>query len=239
MADSSLQLEADCLCEFKNMGVTSWTTGDPCTFSTPCEVALNRVVCWGDGHLKELSFYKEPMQGTLPSCISAFGHITYLSISVSNISGTLPPAFYNLTTLEALLLSSSLLEGTISPQLSHLVNLQTMHTLKDLISLHILPRNIIDVPFQGPILDYLVDISTISYILFVHNQFTGTIPDLSSIGNLNSLILMRNEFSGSLPYSLGSATLLSNLNLVDNNFTGSIPSWVINLSSLTELYLNH
>ncbi|KAH3714379.1 hypothetical protein Pelo_19111 [Pelomyxa schiedti] len=208
------------------MGVTSWNTNtsDPCTFSTPCEVALSGVYCWADGHLQDLDLKGElEMQGSLPSCISAFGKIANLYIENSNISGTLPPAFYTLTTLTSIfLVNNILMEGTIAPQLSNLVNLQTLFLWES--------------PFQGPILDYLADISTIYQIYLVDNQFTGTIPDLSRNANLMILGIESNYFTGDIPTSFCSLQALQSLLLAYTPVTGQIPACLATLPYLD--YLN-
>ncbi|KAH3758468.1 Leucine-rich repeat receptor protein kinase TDR [Pelomyxa schiedti] len=222
---SALQLEADCLCEFKNMGVMSWNTSDPCTFSTPCEVALSGVYCWADGHLRDLNLNAElEMQGSFPSCISAFGKIASLLIQLSEISGTLPPAFYNLTTLTTLALSYNLMEGTIAPQLSQFVNLESL--------------SLLGVLFQGPILDYLVDISTLRLIVLSQNRFTGTIPsDISRMENLGHLEIESNYFTGDIPTSFCSLQALRILLLEDTPVTGQIPACLATLPHLSVLNL--
>jgi Leucine-rich repeat (LRR) protein len=74
---------------------------------------------------------------------------------------------------------------------------------------------------------------TLLHVLFDGNQFTGSIPEsLGLVQNLTVLRLDRNRLSGDIPSSLNNLTNLQELHLSDNKFTGSLP----NLTSLTSLY---
>lgn len=71
------------------------------------------------------------------------------------------------------------------------------------------------------------------------NEFSGSIP--SSIGNLTSmdiLYLNNNLLSGSIPAEIGNLTLLNQLLLNNNSLSGSIPTEIGNLTLLTFLYLH-
>ncbi|RAJ93002.1 Leucine-rich repeat (LRR) protein [Larkinella arboricola] len=70
------------------------------------------------------------------------------------------------------------------------------------------------------------------------NGISGTIPEsLSSLTNLQQLLLDNNQLSGSIPTSLGNLTQLQSLLLNNNQFTGSIPTSLGNLTNLEYLYL--
>ncbi len=78
----------------------------------------------------------------------------------------------------------------------------------------------------------------VTYLDLVGNQFSGSIPSsLGSLTNLERLDLVGNQFSGSIPSSLGSLTNLERLDLVGNQFSGSIPSFLGSLTNLETLYL--
>uniref|UniRef100_A0A1J3FA28 Putative inactive receptor kinase n=1 Tax=Noccaea caerulescens TaxID=107243 RepID=A0A1J3FA28_NOCCA len=69
------------------------------------------------------------------------------------------------------------------------------------------------------------------------NSLSGSIPDLSPLVDLRSLILSRNNFSGTLFPSILSLRRLVVLDLSYNNFSGSIPSEINALSRLSSLNL--
>lgn len=70
-----------------------------------------------------------------------------------------------------------------------------------------------------------------------NNSISGSIPDLSPLTNLKSLILSKNEFSGTLSSSIFSLRRLIELDLSYNNFAGEIPSEINALSRLSSLNL--
>ncbi|CAM6085975.1 unnamed protein product [Calypogeia fissa] len=60
-----------------------------------------------------------------------------------------------------------------------------------------------------------------------NNTLSGSLPDFSSLTNLQTLRLENNIFSGSIPSTLADLPLLSQLSLQNNNFSGSIPQSLI------------
>ncbi|CAA7399431.1 unnamed protein product [Spirodela intermedia] len=74
------------------------------------------------------------------------------------------------------------------------------------------------------------------------NSLSGVVPDLSSLQKLQVLNLSDNGFTGSFPWrSLARMPALNSLSLGDNPFdpTGSFPEEVLNVSTLTWLYLSN
>ncbi|XP_010495836.1 PREDICTED: receptor-like protein 12 isoform X1 [Camelina sativa] len=70
------------------------------------------------------------------------------------------------------------------------------------------------------------------------NNFSGTLPN--SIGNLKYLRVLSLgdcHLFGKIPSSLGNLTYLTNLDLSVNDFTGELPDSMGNLNKLTELHL--
>ncbi|ESQ31204.1 hypothetical protein EUTSA_v10003753mg [Eutrema salsugineum] len=72
-----------------------------------------------------------------------------------------------------------------------------------------------------------------------NNSLFGPIPDVSTLVNLKSLFLRRNEFSGTFPPSILSLHRLMVLSLSYNNFTGPIPSEINALDRLISLNLEY
>uniref|UniRef100_A0A0D9UX69 non-specific serine/threonine protein kinase n=1 Tax=Leersia perrieri TaxID=77586 RepID=A0A0D9UX69_9ORYZ len=79
-------------------------------------------------------------------------------------------------------------------------------------------------------------VSNLENIFVTGTNFSGEIP--SSIGNLKSLKklgLGASQFSGELPSSIGWLKSLDLLEISGTTIVGSIPSWIKNLTSLTAL----
>ncbi|KAL5705912.1 Receptor-like protein kinase 7 [Ranunculus cassubicifolius] len=73
------------------------------------------------------------------------------------------------------------------------------------------------------------------------NHFSGSVPDLSSLGEIQELSLDMNDFSGKFPWkSLENLTNLVILSVGDNGFdVSSFPLEVLKLKKLTILYLTN
>ncbi|PPR96150.1 hypothetical protein GOBAR_AA24524 [Gossypium barbadense] len=72
------------------------------------------------------------------------------------------------------------------------------------------------------------------------NQFSGSIPDsLSSLTMLTDMSLNNNNLSGEIPDAFQSLSGLINLDLSNNKLSGSLPPSMENLSSLTTLNIEN
>ncbi|RKZ50522.1 MAG: hypothetical protein DRR00_15010 [Candidatus Parabeggiatoa sp. nov. 3] len=70
-------------------------------------------------------------------------------------------------------------------------------------------------------------------------NLSGTIPNLSTLTNLQTLNLGNNQLSGTIPVELGNVDSLTSLGLNDNQLNGAIPNEFGNLVNLMVLELSH
>ncbi|KAK9681644.1 hypothetical protein RND81_10G017500 [Saponaria officinalis] len=77
---------------------------------------------------------------------------------------------------------------------------------------------------------------TLQKLTVEDNQFTGTIPKtLGNLKNLQSLVLAANFFNGTLPETFANLKNLTELRLNGNAFSGKIPEFLGNLTNITTL----
>ncbi|KAI3895204.1 hypothetical protein MKX03_009389 [Papaver bracteatum] len=83
------------------------------------------------------------------------------------------------------------------------------------------------------------DFSSLESLLLSKNEFVGSIPDeLFSCQNLTLLDLSYNNISGVLSNSIGDLSKLETLLLSSNNLSGEIPKSLSNIKTLTRLAAN-
>jgi len=68
-----------------------------------------------------------------------------------------------------------------------------------------------------------------------NNEFSGTIPDLSSLSQLRTLWLHSNQLTGTFDVNAFPTESLKELKLGNNNFSGSLPEDIIVFTVLEEL----
>ncbi|KAK9063944.1 hypothetical protein SSX86_017816 [Deinandra increscens subsp. villosa] len=120
--------------------------------------------------------------------------------------------------LEMLESDDNLLNGAIPESLRRLSNLRVLN----------LEFN----SFKGLIPKALQRLRSLEVLNLYGNDLTGPIPTFH--GKLTTLLLGQNQFSGSIPESLGRLTCLTHLTLSSNWLTGPIPASIGRLASLQE-----
>ncbi|XP_039120955.1 receptor-like protein EIX2 [Dioscorea cayenensis subsp. rotundata] len=174
--------------------------------------------------LQELRIRSCSVGSEFPTWLQTQHKLNVLDISNTGISSTVPDWFWNLVSvnLAEMYMSENQIEGML-PKFSTSMQLNTI----DLSSNR----------FYGPLPGFLG--SSISYINFSNNSFSGAIPDsISYLPQLAQLRLSHNKLSGEIPAILKNCSQLEVLDLGYNNFTGSIPIWVgKSLSRLVVLIL--
>uniref|UniRef100_A0A0E0MHD8 non-specific serine/threonine protein kinase n=1 Tax=Oryza punctata TaxID=4537 RepID=A0A0E0MHD8_ORYPU len=164
------------------------------------------------------------LSGSIPPFSKTSSVLRYLCLTNNDISGEIPNSIGNLISLSALMLSGNNLEGTIPESLGKLSNLQVLDLSYNNLS--------------GIISPGIYKITNLTYLNFGANQFVGRIP--TNIGytlpRLTSFILHGNQFEGPIPATLANALNLQDIYFGRNSFTGIIPS-LGSLSMLTNLDL--
>ncbi|XP_062078229.1 receptor-like protein kinase 7 [Humulus lupulus] len=94
----------------------------------------------------------------------------------------------------------------------------------------------------GKLTEDLRNCTRLKYLDLGNNDFTGPVPDLSPLSDLQYLYLNKSGFSGTFPWkSLGKLNGLVNLSLGDNSFepTAEFPNELLSLTNLSHLYLSN
>ncbi|KAM3755178.1 hypothetical protein ACB098_02G020800 [Castanea mollissima] len=90
--------------------------------------------------------------------------------------------------------------------------------------IRVISLNLTSMGLSGSLSPSIVNMTALTNIWLGNNSLTGPIPDLSSLKMLETLHLEDNQFSGSIPSSLGDIKGLRELFLQNNNLTGTVPN---------------
>lgn len=166
----------------------------------------------------------------IPRVLFELPGLYQLSLAGCGIEGRIPEALSKTPgPLSLLDLSSNSLSGTIPPWLGKMTQLDTLN----------LSRNALTSTIPEEIRN-LQDLTTLD----LHsNYLTGPIASLFAIsspfpdGNLRTLDLSRNRFTGSIPPNAGDQNSMEQLFLSHNSLTGQIPSSIGMMKQLKALDL--
>ncbi|CAM0902809.1 unnamed protein product [Alopecurus aequalis] len=192
------------------------------------------------------------LSGPVPPELGNLSKLVSLSFSSNNLSGSLPSELGNLAKLEQLYIDSAGLSGPLPSSLSKLTKMKQLWGS--------------DNDFTGKIPDYIGSWSSLSELRFQGNSFQGPIPAtlsnlmlltslrigdilngsssslafLNNLTSLNTLVLRNCRISDKLvSIDFSKFTKLNLLDLSFNNITGQIPQTLLNLNSLTFLFLGN
>ncbi|KAK1628459.1 hypothetical protein QYE76_002774 [Lolium multiflorum] len=172
--------------------------------------------------------------GSLPSSIGTLSNLQNLILAGCSFSGEIPQEIGQLSQLIFLYLNSNRFTGPIPSSLGNLSKLYWLDLGENMLTGE-LPI------FDGtnPGLDNL---TSTKHFHFGVNQLSGTIPRqiFNSNMKLIHLLLDNNNFSGSIPPTLGLLKTLEVLRFDRNNqLSGPVPTNINNLTKLIELHLEN
>jgi len=169
--------------------------------------------------------------GSLPDSISKLQKLTTLILQGCSFTDAIPTTIGNLRNLSFLALNSNNFSGSIPATIGLLSNLYWLDLADNQLS-GPLPIS----SGTSPGLDELVNTK---HFHFNKNQLSGTISAalFSSKMTLRHVIFDNNNFTGSIPNTMGLVTSLEIIQLENNKLNGSIPTSITNLTSLYVLNL--
>ena len=179
------------------------------------------------GNLSELQIIRgvrNNLQGGIPDSIGQLKRLADFTFGVNSLSGTIPSSIYNMSSLVRFSAPLNQLYGILPPELGlTLPNLDTF--------------NILSNQFRGLIPSTLSNASKISDLQLRNNSFTGKVPSLAGLHNLQRLVLNFNNLGNNedddlgFLYPLANTTSLEILAINHNNFGGVLPEIVCNFST--------
>uniref|UniRef100_A0A0E0DPN8 non-specific serine/threonine protein kinase n=1 Tax=Oryza meridionalis TaxID=40149 RepID=A0A0E0DPN8_9ORYZ len=168
------------------------------------------------------------LKGTLSDDIGSLTELRILDLSSNkDLGGTLPATIGKLVQLEIFALNSNQFTGIIPPSLGKLSKVTWL--------------DLADNQLTGPIpnsRDHGAGFDQLLKAQHFHlnqNKLQGSVPDylFNSSMELKHILFDRNNFSGSIPASIGVLSKLEVLRLNDNAFTGQVPA----MNNLTMLHV--
>ncbi|CAM0913376.1 unnamed protein product [Alopecurus aequalis] len=207
----------------KLSGILSALSEEPCTLSVEIQSLTE---------LQELDLSQNKnLIGQLPPSIGTLSRLQSLTLSGCSFFGRIPKEIGQLSELRKLLLNNNNFDGHIPPSLGGLSKLSWLDLSENKLTGE-LPVS----DGKNPGLDNLTNTL---HFHFEVNQLSGTIPSqiFNSNMNLKHLLLDNNNFSNSIPPTLGLLYKLEVLRLGNNKLTGPIPNTISNLNILFQLQL--
>ncbi|KAG8085113.1 hypothetical protein GUJ93_ZPchr0010g9338 [Zizania palustris] len=225
----------------------SWGKSDD-----PCGVRWDGILCDGNSRITTLNLFGVNIEGTLSDDIGSLTELRTLDLSSNrDLGGPLTAAIGKLVKLEILALIGCSFSGNLPSELGNLSQLNffalnsnkftgiipsSLGKLSKLIWL-----DLADNQLTGPIpnsRDHGAGFDQLIKARHFHlnqNMLQGSVPDylFNSSMDLKHILFDRNNFSGSIPASLGVLPNLEVLRLNNNAFTGQVPA----MNNLTKLHV--
>jgi Leucine rich repeat len=162
------------------------------------------------------------LRGTLPWELSLLTSLEVMDLGLNSLSGSIPTQIVQMTDLQVIVVLWNVLTGQIPKEISELTRLEAFWG----------SENKLTGPLPVTFSPFTVEID------LGGNSFTGTIPDSwgTTMPSLDFVFLHDNRLTGSIPFSFGRLSYLSDLFLYSNLLTGPLPTTFS--SSLTSLLID-
>ncbi|CAM0942814.1 unnamed protein product [Alopecurus aequalis] len=222
-------------------------TGISCTRSRVTSIKLSGILsalleeaCYLSGDIQLLTELQEldlsqnkNLIGKLPPSIGTLRNLQSLTLSGCSLSGEIPSEIGQLSELGMEFLNNNNFDCHIPPSLGGLSKLSWLDLYENKLTGE-LPVS----DGMNPDLHLLIFLPCFRSHFQV-NQLSGTIPNqiFNSNMNLIHLLLDNNNFSDSIPPTLGFLYKLEVIRLDNNKLTGPVPNTISNLNTLVELQL--
>nr|XP_034902443.1 probable LRR receptor-like serine/threonine-protein kinase At2g16250 isoform X2 [Populus alba] len=169
--------------------------------------------------LSVLDLSANKFTGSIPVSFRSLQNLTRLDISMNLLFGSIPLGIGMLSKLQYLNLSSNDLSSSIPPQLGDLSNLADFDLSFNSLS--------------GSLPAELRGLRNLQRMLIGNNLLGGSLPvNLFPVpSQLQTVVLKRNGFNGSVPDVLWSLPQLRLLDISGNNFTGILPNGSLNANA--------
>jgi len=130
--------------------------------------------------LSQLNLGLNSLAGPIPESIGNLTALTFLNVSENSITGVIPDTIGNLTNLTAIYLGQNQLSGSIPANIGNMTNLGSLF--------------LNDNRLTGAVPNEIVNITNLSDLGIENNQLQD-LPDLSSLNNLEWLVIQNNHFT--------------------------------------------
>ncbi len=130
--------------------------------------------------LTQVNLGLNSLTGLIPESIGNLTALTFLNVSGNSITGVIPDTIGNLTNLTAIYLNQNQLSGLIPATIGNMTNLGSLFLNNNQLT--------------GAVPNEIVNIINLSDMGFEHNQLND-LPDLSSLNNLEWLVIQNNQFT--------------------------------------------
>ncbi|XP_074369253.1 leucine-rich repeat receptor protein kinase HPCA1-like [Apium graveolens] len=237
--------------EWKNTP-PSWENSDD-----PCGKAWDGISCY-NSRVTGLVLTTMGLVGELSGAIGELSKLTSLDLSYNKgLTGSLPPQLGLLKNLSTLILTGCGLSGAIPTELGNLTELffldlgfnnftgvipRSLGYLSKLYWLGLANNQLTgSIPLSSLTTPGLDSLKKAKHFHLNDNLLSGIIsfklfsPEMVLI----QVLLNGNQFSGSIPETIGNVQTLEVLRLDRNALTGKVPPNLINLSNLNQLNLSH